>query len=46
MSIDYVGAPTNSITYEFGQRLLKKFKTGANQFETKQIFAFQHFPNL
>ena len=38
--IDYVGAPTNSITYEFGQRLLKKFKTGANQFETKQILRF------
>jgi len=38
--IDYVGAPTNSITYEFGQRLLKKFRIGANQFETKQILRF------
>ena len=39
-SIDSIGAPSNSITYEFGQRLLKKLQTGANQFETKQILRF------
>ena len=38
--IDFIGAPINSITYAFGQRLLKKFKTGANQFKTKQILRF------
>ena len=39
-SIDTIGAPSNTITYEFGQRLLKKFKTGTNKFETKQILRF------
>jgi LPS-assembly protein len=39
-SIDTIGAPSNNITYEFGQRLLKKVKTGDNQFETKQILRF------
>ena len=39
-SIDTVGSPSNKITYEFGQRLLKKVKTGTNQFETKQILRF------
>ena len=27
-------APTNTITYAFEQRLLKKFKTGQNKFQT------------
>ena len=39
-SIDTIGNPANSITYEFGQRLLRKIKTGASQFETKQILRF------
>ena len=39
-SIDSIGNPANSITYEFGQRLLRKIKTGTNQFETKQILRF------
>ena len=38
--IDSIGTASNSITYEFGQRLLKKIKTGTNQFETKQILRF------
>jgi LPS-assembly protein len=39
-SIDTIGNAANSITYEFGQRLLKKIKTGASRFETKQILRF------
>ncbi len=39
-SIDTIGVPTNTITYAFGQRLLKKFKTGPNKFKTKQILRF------
>ena len=39
-SIDTIGTPSNSITYEFDQRLLKRFKTGANKFQTKQILRF------
>ena len=39
-SIDSIGTASNSITYEFGQRLLKKIKTGPDQFETKQILRF------
>jgi LPS-assembly protein len=39
-SIDSIGTATNSITYEFGQRLLKRIKIGANQFKTKQILRF------
>ncbi|MEE3252870.1 MAG: hypothetical protein VX227_01225, partial [Nitrospinota bacterium] len=39
-SIDSIGTASNSITYEFGQRLLKKIKIGSNQFETKQILRF------
>ena len=38
--IDSIGTASNSITYEFGQRLLKKIKTGTNQFATKQILRF------
>jgi LPS-assembly protein len=38
--IDTIGTAANSITYEFGQRLLKKIKTGASRFETKQILRF------
>ena len=38
--IDTIGAATNTITYGLGQRLLKKVKTGPNQFETKQILRF------
>ena len=35
-----IGSPTNSITYEFEQRLLKKVAVGVNKFETKQILRF------
>ena len=38
--IDSAGAPANSVTYEFEQRLLKKFETDINKFETKQILRF------
>jgi len=39
-SIDTIGAPKNTLTYEFGQRLLKKVTIGENQFETKQVLRF------
>ena len=39
-SIDSAGAPANSVTYEFEQRLLKKFETDINKFETRQILRF------
>jgi LPS-assembly protein len=39
-SIDTIANPANSITYGFGQRLLKRIKTGSKEHQTKQILRF------
>ena len=38
--IDSIGTPANSVTYGIEQRLLKKFRIGADKYETKQILRF------
>ena len=39
-NIDTIVTPTNSLTYELEQKVLKKIKIGSNKFQTNQILRF------